>query len=268
MRATRDEAEMPICAYCNEDKELCDSHSIPDSIFRMILRNNNGKLVSIPLGEKDVQYSQDTGKAKILCRDCESLFNREFDGPLVNALKKWDRKIRQEGFGAIFEYCPSQLAQSLASIFWRASVSSAEMYKGAAISQRDRASLLRIVTGPRDDALTECSCSIHRLFDKTPSEDGGFSLDQITQIILPVTAYRIGWNGKPPKYFAFAVIMHGFLCIVVIPRLPHAKRNTPGYLRSGKLKQHAPALHFMDYPPLADAMVTGLRKQLDGKSRI
>ena len=259
---------MPICVYCNEDKELCDSHSIPDGIFRMISRNNSGKIVSIPLGEKDVHYSQDTGKAKLLCENCEGLFNREFDGPLVNALKKWDRKITQEGFGATFEYCPSQLAQSLASIFWRASVSSAEMYKAANISQQDRATLLRIVTGPRADALKQCSCLVQRLYDKTPSEEGGFSQYQISQIILPVTAYRIGWERKTYIYFAFAVIMQGFLCVVVIPRLQHAKRNKPGYLRLGNLKQHAPALHFMDYPPLADAMVTGLRKQLDGKSRI
>lgn len=260
---------MPVCAYCKKERELCASHAIPDGLFRLISRRNSGKLIAIPTGDGNIHFSNDTGKAKLLCIACEALFNRDFDAPLVNALKAWDSRIVQEGFGVRFRCCPNHIAQGLASIFWRASVSENDLYKSAKVSSQDRVNLLRIMNGPRPDALKLCSCSIQRLSDKRPSDDGGISQEIISQIILPATSYHIGWDGRrSARHFAFAVVMQGFLCWLIIPRLPHAKRNKPGFLKSSQLKQHAPTRYFLDYEPLADAMVSGLKKHLEGKSKI
>lgn len=260
---------MPICAYCNNDRELCASHAIPDGFFKLISRRNNGKLITIPAGAGSIHLSQETGKSKLLCKKCEAGFNRKFDSPLVNAFKDWDRQITKEGFGVQFKFPPNQIAQSLASIFWRASVSGNDMYANAKVSNRDKTQLLSIVDGDQDKVLKLCSCSIKRLYDKRTPQKGGFSQETVSQIILPVNAYRISWGRKKPSsYFAFAVLMQGFLCHMIIPRLPHGKRGGPEFLNPKKSLLRAPPQYLLDYKPLMDAMITGMGKHLDGQSTL
>lgn len=260
---------MPICAYCQEDRELCASHSIPDGFFKAISRRNNGQLISIPQGEGKVGLSQNTGKAKLLCRECEAHFNKNFDGPLTNALKAWDKKIKANGLGVRYEFSPSHLAQCLASVCWRASVTGNSMYANARVGMRDRAQLLALLLCDREDTLKHCSCSIKRLYDRRPPPDGGFSQEIVSDIILPVNAYRISKKGqKPGSHFAFALVVQGFLCHLIIPRPQHSLRSGPAFLKPAKTALHAPPQYFADYRPLLDAMVEGLGKHLDGQSTL
>lgn len=187
---------MPVCAYCRNDRELCESHSIPNGIFKAMSRHSNGQLIAIPRGDGNIHRSQDTGSSKLLCRECEGDFNKRFDSPLVNALKAWDRRINEKGFRVRYEFPPNQGAQALASIFWRASVSTNDMYMGAKVSEQDKAKLLSIVRGDSNATLKSCSCSIKRLYDKRPPTKSWASQEDISKIILPVSAYRIGWGRK------------------------------------------------------------------------
>ncbi|MEM5584671.1 hypothetical protein WNZ15_19570 [Roseibium sp. AS2] len=260
---------MAICAYCWNDRELCASHSIPDGFFKAISRRNNGKLITIPGGAGQVHLSQDSGKADLLCEACERLFNRRFDGPLVNAMKLWDRKIQQEGFSARIAFSPNQMAQSLASIFWRASVSGNDMYAHARVSMHDANALLSLVQGEEEAVLKLCSCSIRRLKDRRYKNHDGFTQDVVSQIIMPVSAHRLSWGRKKPTvYFGFSVVLQGFLCHLAIPRLPASKRNAPGFLHPKDRHLHAPPMHLLDYKPLMDSMVMGLAKHLDGQSTL
>ena len=133
--------QMPACAFCRQERELCSSHSIPDGFFKAISRHNNGQLISIPRNEGSIHLSQNTGQSKLLCKGCESHFNRNYDASLVNAFKAWDKKIQNEGFGVYYEFSANHLAQSLTSVFWRASVSGNDLYENATINVRDRTKL-------------------------------------------------------------------------------------------------------------------------------
>jgi hypothetical protein len=260
---------MPICAFCQKERELCASHSIPDGFFRSISKQNNGQLISIPEGEGKIGLSQNTGKAKLLCKECEAHFNKKFDSPLTNALRAWDNKIEANGLGVRFEFSPSHLAQCLASVFWRASVTGSSMYANAKVGMHDSAQLLALLLGDREDTLKSCSCSIRRLYDKRPPLDGGFSQKNLSNIILPVNAYRISKKGKKPgSHFTFALLVQGFLCHLMMPRLPHALRNGPAFLKPSKTALYAPRQYFADYKPLMDVMVAGLGKHRDGQSTL
>ena len=163
------------------------------------------------------------------------------------------------------------MAQSLASIFWRASVSGSDMYATAKINHHDKVQLLSIVKGEQDRTLKlcSCSCSIKRLYDKRTPSNGGWSQDAISQIILPVNVYHLSWGRKKASpNFTFAVVMQGFLCHLMIPRLPYAKRNGPGFLNPNKDRLHAPAQYILNYRPLMNAMVAGMGKHLEGHSTL
>lgn len=260
---------MPICAFCQKDSVLCASHSIPDGFFKAISRRNNGQLISIPEGEGKIGLSQNTGKAKLLCRECETHFNKNFDSPLTNAFKAWDKQIKANGLGVRYEFSPNHLAQCIASICWRASVTGNSMYANAKVSMRDTERLLALLLGDREDTLKSCSCSIMRLYDKRLPADGGFSQEIVSDIILPVNAYRISKTGKKTgNHFAFALLVQGFLCHLMIPRLPHALRVGSAFLKPSKASLHAPPQYFADYKPLMDVMIAGLGKHLEGQSAL
>lgn len=260
---------MPICALCQKDRELCESHSIPDGFFKTISRRHNGQLISIPEGEGKIGLSQNTGKAKLLCRECETHFNKNFDSPLSNAFKAWDKKIKADGFGVRYEFSPNHLAQCLALVCWRASVTGNSMYANAKVGMHGRGRLLALLLADREDTLKSCSCSIRRLYDKLPSSEGGFSQEIVSDIILPVNAYRISKKGKKSgSHFAFALLVQGFLCHLMIPRFPHALRNGPAFLKPSKNVLCALPKYFADYKPLWDVMVAGLGKHLDGQSTL
>lgn len=260
---------MAICAYCQNDRILCASHAIPDGFFKTISRRNAGKLITIPRGKGFIHLSQDSGKADILCKPCERDFNRWFDGPLVNVMKAWDRRIQSEGFSARIEFSPNQMAQSLASIFWRASVSKNDMYAEAKVSSIDAETLLSLVQGDDEAVLKLSSCSIRRLSDRRYKNHDGFGQDVVSQIILPVSANHLSWGRKKSNiHFGFSVVVQGFLCQLVIPRLPALKRNKPGFLHPKNMQLHAPPMHLLDYKPLMDSMVAGMAKHLDGLSTL
>lgn len=260
---------MGLCAYCKSDRVLCASHAIPDGFFKAISRNNNGKLIVIPRGKGYIHLSQDSGKAELLCKSCETTFNQRFDGPLVNIMKAWDRKIQKEGFSTRIDFSPNQMAQSLASIFWRASVSGNDMYADAKVSRRHTEELLSIVEGNEEEALKLSSCSIRRLNDRSYINHDGFTQDLVSQIILPVSAHALSWGRKKSAtYFGFSVMMQGFLCHLTIPRLPASKRNVPGFLQSKIQHLHAPPIHVLDYKPLRDSMVMGMAKHQGGQSTL
>ncbi|RWR46336.1 hypothetical protein EOW65_14590 [Sinirhodobacter ferrireducens] len=131
----------------------------------------------------------------------------------------------------------------------------------------DKKILLGILKGERAEVLAKCSCSISRLYDKLPEGSGGFPKGALSQVILPVNAYRSqGAAGK--QYFAFDVVMQGFYCFIAIPRLPFSQRTKHGFLRPLKHRVRAAPLYFLDCKPLADSMVFGLRKHLERKSTI
>lgn len=260
---------MAICPYCNEEKLLCESHAMPDGFFKLISKKNNGQLINISTDEGHIHRSQNTGKSKLLCKECEGDFNRRFDGPLVNAFKAWDKKITRQGFDARYEFSPDKIAQALISIFWRASESQNEMYINSKVAINEKKQLLSIIKNDQTFVLENCSCSIHRIYDKTSEENGGFSQEVISQIILPVNAYHIKWGkSQASKGFGFSVLLQGFLCHLIIPKLPKTKSNKPGFLKTGNRKLHAPPYYLLNYEPLKGVLLTGYSKHIHGKSKL
>lgn len=260
---------MPVCAYCMRNRELCKSHAIPNSFFKGIKRQNSGRLILLQDDQNDNCYSTNTGAAELLCNTCEAYFNKEFDAPIVNAFKAWDRKIIQYGFRTKFQFSANHITQALASIFWRACVSQSDFYENAKISVDAQKAILALIKGPQEEALKLSSCSISRLYDKRPASEGGFRQELFSNIVIPVNAYRasIGKSHKK-QYLAFTIAVQGFVCTMTIPRLPFMKKNKPKYLKPNTSYLHAPLLHFLDYSPFESVAVSALKKTLEWAIKI
>lgn len=247
------------CKFCGEQPAIVDSHSIPDGIFRTILKASNGSAISIPIGPGPISGSNDTGKAPILCSECEDIFNKSFDGPLVNAMRKLDKEIQLFGHRARTQFSHNQLAQAIVSILWRCCESDAPMYAGAEIETLHKDELKRIIQANSSDTLKSCSISFRRLTDSTAENNGGFDQASIAQIIVPPTPRRYAIKGKLRGY-GFDMVFQGFLMHLTIPRLPHNQVRASGFLKHGAKILHAPPINIFDYKPLVDVLVHAYSK--------
>jgi hypothetical protein len=251
-----------FCAFCGEISILQNSHSIPDGIFRLILKSSGGSAIAIPSSDRKIHKSNDTGKDYILCRKCEAAFNLKWDAPIVNFLKKLDKSIKNNDFTVRENFSHAQFTQAITSIIWRACVSQSEFYSGCSISNVHQAQLYKIIQSDQSRTLKNCSLSIRRLRDQ---RSGIYSFDQdtISQLIYPPTPRSFVINGKI-KGFGFEMAFLGFLIHVIIPRLPHHKLRQAGFLKANGKVIHAPPINIFDYKPLVDMMVIGMKKHIDG----
>lgn len=259
-----------VCKFCHRTRELRSSHSVPNGFFRLLLKKSNGSAIGIPLGPGNISGSTDTGEALILCSECECDFNKAWDAPLVNALKRLDKKILEEGFSARIDFSHSQFAQAVASVIWRSCVSDASMYQNTEVNERDLRDVLRIIDSPTGGSLKLCSVSLRRLWDRRGDTGEGFDQGSIAQIIVPPVARSFGSKGKI-KGFGFDMVVQGFLIHIAIPRLPFSTVRSRGFLSSGKKILHAPKINIFDYQPLVDLLVGAYAKfeagEVSGKAR-
>lgn len=253
------------CFCCGRHRELCQSHAIPDAIFRPLLRSGSGAAIVLPRGDGRIHRSSDTGKARMFCRECEAHFNRIFDGPLVNLLRLLDKKIETDGFSARVPFDHSELAQALVSVFWRACISPAATYSATKVSARHELILRDLSKGSRDETLRRCSVRFRRLSDSTPENDGGFQQKHISQFLLAPSPYLISSSTKNGhSRLVLDIVIQGFLIHLFVPRLPFRKNSQPGTLRRGQNILHAPPFDLFDYPPLKAALVKGYGKHQEG----
>lgn len=247
------------CKYCRKERELCDSHSIPNALFKCIFSKGNGQGIASSR-DGSIQNSQESGKAKILCKCCESDFNRDFDAPFVNALKEWNKKILEKGYSARYEFDPNHMAQCIASIFWRAAVSTNDMYGSEGLSNFEQLKLLKILREERCHALKNCSVLIRKLYDKRVKDDGGLSQFDISEIIYPPEWKDMTGDFNNPRCQTtiFAVLM-GFLFEISIPRLKYRNRNRPGFLSTNNSKLFAPNFYFLDFSPLESWLISAVK---------
>jgi hypothetical protein len=251
------------CRFCGNEGKLRNSHSIPNGFFRLLMQAGSGSAIDISTGPGKIRGTSDTGAEYLLCGQCETDFNKEFDAPLVNGLKLLDQKIQNIGFSARISFSHEQMAQAIASIIWRCCESGASHYDGTSVDDTHLAQLKHLLTTPREQILRECSVRIDRL--QYSSEDGSDQEIISRLIVAPVPCSVVTGKGNLAKSFGFYFAMQGFLIHLIVPKLPYFKNRKSGYLKRGFTTLHAPPTSILKYPPLMRMLVIARAKYEAGE---
>lgn len=250
------------CKFCGNEDKLCNSHSIPNGIYRLIMKAGSGSAIDISSGSGKIRRTSDTGAAHLLCESCEEHFNTQFDAPIVNGLKLLDRKIQDCGFSARISFCHNQFAQAVAAIVWRCCESEASNYADTKLDGCHLAQLKHLLTSPRDQTLQRCSVRVDRLHD---SSIEGFDQESISCLIVaPVPRSIVTKKGKLSDKFGFYFVIQGFLIHIIVPKLNFAKNRKPGFLQRGSTILHAPPTSMISYPPIRDILINAKAKYESG----
>ena len=251
-----------FCAYCSNYGNLSMSHAIPKAAFKTMLRAGSGKAIGIPKGDGDAHLTSDTGEAPLLCEKCENDFNRNFDGPLTNALKVLENEIKKQGLRTTIDFPANQMAHAVGSVAWRIARSDALMFSEVVLSPKHMEELDALIRLPSDEVLKHCTVRIGRLIDKTPRKSGGFGDELMGQFMKGpgVFSTQKKRNGKF-GHFMMDWTMFGFIVHIIVPRLPYPKSKNFGGLKRGATQIRAVPVDMLEYPPMRDALVAGFAAQ-------
>jgi hypothetical protein len=243
------------------------SHAIPRAAFKAMLATGNGNAIGIPYDDdRNAHLTSDTGDAPLLCDSCEREFNRNFDAPLINALKSLENEIFVHGVRAPVNFSANQLAHAVVSVAWRIWRSPAFMYSEVVLDQRDAQELDALLRLPTDDVLKNCTVRLARLTDPTPQERGGFGQELMGQFVKAPQVYSLRTKSRG-KFDRFAMdwTMFGFLIHLIVPRFLYPRSKKFGGLKRDALQISAVPVDMLQYPPLMDALIAGYAAQEEGR---
>lgn len=253
------------CAYCHCEKKLVFSHAIPKAAFRPLLAAGSGSAIGIPDREGVVHRTTDTGEIPMLCVECEGEFNRRFDGPLSNVLKRLEKAILSGFSTPLIEFSADELAHAIVAVAWRISRSPAKMYQKVNLNAGHLRELEAVLSSPTEQVLRSCTVRVARLTDPLAKTGEGFDQSVMGQLIKTPEAFTIKSTKESPLGFAIDWTMFGFLIHLVVPRLPFATNKKFGGLKRGSMKVRAMPINILEYAPLRDALVAGVAAQEEGR---
>lgn len=127
------------CRLCGKNKPLCDSHIVPEFLYKD-LYNENHKMMGINgQGNKGWKPLQQGLYEKLLCESCEQFFNDEYEKPF---LQQWtitsplpDRMREGEVYAGLYDYPKFKLFHL--SVLFRASVSSLPSFAAVRLGKHE-----------------------------------------------------------------------------------------------------------------------------------
>jgi len=201
--------ENMTCRLCKQQHDLCDSHIIPEFCYKPLYDENHHFINMFDVRNERYNLGQKGFKETLLCRNCETLFNR-YEEYCCRRLFKKDLPSPRQGTQRFFDLPnvdSTKLRYFLLSILWRASESNQAMFTnvhlGPKHSERLRSHLLREAL-PSQDTYGLMVLALH--FEEKPMID----------IIMQPTFCRI--EGHRVYYFVFTGIV--FLCFTSSHQVP------------------------------------------------
>lgn len=244
---------LEICKLCGEEKELQRSHVIGKAVFRKILKNvDDGYAIQISVGKNQIKKSTDTWDSKLLCKDCERLFNQKYEDYSYHVLRREQKGIlTNEGphgiyFSKINTY---RVILYFFSIYWRAGYSTHSSYAGVVINEGMSKHLKEVFYGQANLNPRAFSVRVRLLKDKS----GGFSPEGLKGIIInPFN--RIKGNG-----FVLCMIYEGYFFELFCNGSTFKERLAPGFLCRARDSFFVPYIDLFDIPEAVHALAYGLK---------
>lgn len=196
---------MSVCPYCSEEKTLVRSHIIPRGFFKPILESLPGpdkRLVIANIGPgSELDATDDQGKYPLLCKDCDQLLGKRYDGPSV----AWARATLPaclNGQPVFFDL--ALLLGMVASVFWRASHACSSWFQGFKLSAENTVLFADVMKEP-DQYLEHLGLRISVLANGCASTP-------------MMETLSVGELRSDDNYQKFVLIAGGFFFELVLPK--------------------------------------------------
>lgn len=242
---------------------MCDSHALPNSAFKYIFRQSEGKAVVLTDdSQTPIKTSSDSWSDYLLCLVCEKKLNDEFDqyGIAVFRAEKGNAKIIDEGV-SFSDVDKQRLRMFFLSLLWRISISPHDSYRNIDLPYALEEELRGALFEGRKIRGSLCAVAIYRLRDSTKTS--GFSQEALREIIAsPFT--RKYQNGQVSICFLF----FGYLVEIYISKLLAKYFSRSGIIGGEGTIFLAPYQEILDVPEIVSILAKAIQKHDVGLSII
>jgi hypothetical protein len=240
-----------ICKLCLVHKALLNSHIIPNSYFKQIKRNNNGKGITFDDSAIGMaEQSSDSWDEQLLCRDCEAQLG-QWEGLCIPALRRAARQPRP-GSAMIQPYDHKTFRLFFLSVLWRAAVSSQSAYAKVLLPSDVQEQFRAVLHDGTGHERAQFACQVHRVIDPD-------KLLTMENIVMSPT------SGFVKTAMCFRFVFGGFVIDYFLPKAPFKAGQGLGFL-ADRLALHVSDIGFAKVPELVQSLVAGHHKQLKGQA--
>ena len=243
-----------VCQLCLQYRPLRESHVIPHSYFRHLMRRASGKAIVLddfPL--TNVRSDSQQWVEPLLCGDCEVIIGR-YEAYTIELLRSSARGSEGRSGISLAVEKPSAFRLFFSSVLWRASVATKNEFQKVLLPHELREEARRALLTGSPLPYRQLTCKLRVLVDRS----GGFNHDELRQL-LTTPIPRVVKNP-----YSFLFVFDGLLVEFFCPGLGGSDSRSLGIV-NGLNKIYVPAMDIFDVPELVKLMVIGYGKNLDGK---
>ena len=243
-----------VCRLCLQDRLLRNSHVVPHSYFRSLMRRSSGKAIVLDeLPHSDVRVASGQWVESLLCDSCEVII-ADYESFSIELLRNSARPSEGRSGISLAVEKPAAFSLFFTSIFWRASVATIPEFQKVLLPHELRDEARRALLTGSPLPYRQLTCKLRVLADRS----GGFNHDELRQL-LTTPIPRVLRN---PYSFVFV-----FDCLLVEFFCPGLTGKTGWSLGivNGKNRIFVPAIDIFDVPELVKLMAISYRKNLHGK---
>ena len=216
------------CRLCQLDKDLENSHAIPNSYFKRIFRQNNGKGKLLTPGVVEGKNTSESFATSQLCNDCEKHLNETYEKYSIDALRGKHGNTKTTSHGVTFSNINvNTLRMFFISIFWRAAISDHQAYDQAVMPEEfyhnDTSEIIRAAIKDNNIISSNLiSIKLSRLTDNLY----GFSNTVLKDFILLFFHRPYVNSNKVSVNF----VIEGFLVTIIMPGLSVSEKRKDNIL--------------------------------------
>jgi hypothetical protein len=254
------------CKLCRCKGKLCNSHAIPDSLFKAIFRGNSGKAIKLSsLDEKPIEYTHDSWATEQLCEACERKLNKNYELYSLKALSGKNVDFTRLDDGVLFESIDTQkICDFIVAILWRASISESPNYKAIELSKKLNESIRLSLNISSSVSKRKVLVRGFKLIDTVK---GGFTRENLRNFISSPFLRNYSVNeGKSSK--VVCLVFLGYMFEVFINSYPKDNSYRHEFIGFDKKKYKFKFQEITEIPELFDLMVQNLSKHIAGHSKI
>ncbi|WP_336964093.1 hypothetical protein [Acinetobacter pittii] len=249
-----------ICKLCNMNEDLQRSHVIGKTVFSRILRESDGN-VALHFKLKDDNYlkTNDTWDTRLLCRDCESFFNRRFEAYAIQVLreKRNDVIYTKHPNGVIFNNIDSErIILYFFSIYWRAAHSTHTAYADCVILPTSSNFLVSCFRNEKKLIQSAFSLRIRILSDETNT----FSKESLKEMLIG--PYISNLN----RGFVCTMAFEGYLFELHFGFTSFKERSKLGFLDINKRFASIPYVEVFKHKDITDMVYKGAKIYKENKT--
>ncbi|HEM7157963.1 TPA: hypothetical protein U2K46_002288 [Acinetobacter baumannii] len=244
---------LEICKLCEEEKELQRSHVIGKVVFSKILKKvEHGYAINISIGKNQIKKSTDTWDSKLLCKDCERLFNQKYEDYSYHVLRREQKGIlaKEGSHGIYFSNVNTyRVILYFISIYWRAGYSTHSAYSNVVINEGISSHLKQVFKDEANLNPKVFSVRVRLLKDKS----GGFSQESLKQIIINP------YNRIKDQGFVLCMIYEGYFFELFCNASTFKERQASGFLNRARDSFFVPYVDLFDIPEVVEVLANGFK---------